>query len=531
MVDPDVVVVASGEGPELTLPDAKSVVAADGGLLRARELGLTVDVVVGDLDSVTPEALAAAEAAGARVVRHPQAKDATDLELALDEAVALGASRVLVVASAAGRLDHLLGLLLLLGSERCAGIELDALVGDALVHVVRGERRLAGSPGELLTLVPLGGPAEGVATEGLEYPLAGETLEPGTTRGVSNVFTGGEARVALDTGVLLAIRPDGGPRMRTLATVCCKVVLVVTAVVGLAALAAGCGGSSTPDEVVLVTHDSFAISKGVKAAFEQESGLKLRILQGGDANEMLNRALLTAGDPQGDVIFGVDDSILSRALDGDLLEEYRSPELSALQPDFSAPDSHVTPVDHGEVCLNYDRAWFASHRIAPPRTLADLVRSRYRNLLVVENPATSSPGLAFLLATVATFGDRWQAYWRGLRANGVLAVDGWEEAYTQQFSGAAGSPGKRPIVVSYASSPAAEVIFASKPLSTAPTAAVEDGCYRQVEYAGVLHGARNEKGAKELIDFMLSRALPGGRARLDVRLPRARRVSRCRRRS
>ena len=209
MVDPDVVVVASGEGPELTLPDAKSVVAADGGLLRARELGLTVDVVVGDLDSVTPEALAAAEAAGARVVRHPQAKDATDLELALDEAVALGASRVLVVASAAGRLDHLLGLLLLLGSERCAGIELDALVGDALVHVVRGERRLAGSPGELLTLVPLGGPAEGVATEGLDYPLSGETLDPGTTRGVSNVFTGSEARVALHAGVLLAIRPAG----------------------------------------------------------------------------------------------------------------------------------------------------------------------------------------------------------------------------------------------------------------------------------------------------------------------------------
>ncbi len=271
-------------------------------------------------------------------------------------------------------------------------------------------------------------------------------------------------------------------------------------------LAAGCGGGGeTPKEVVLVTHDSFAVSKDVKAAFERESGLKLRILQGGDANEMLNRALLTAGDPQGDVIFGIDDSILSRALDGDLLDEYRSPELSALQPDFSSPDSHVTPIDHGEVCLNYDRAWFASHRIPPPRTLADLVLSRYRNLLVVENPATSSPGLAFLLATVATYGDRWEAYWRGLRANGVLAVDGWEEAYTQQFSGAAGSPGKRPIVVSYASSPAAEVIFASKPLTTAPTAAVEDGCYRQVEYAGVLAGARNEQGAKELIDFMLSR--------------------------
>jgi thiamine transport system substrate-binding protein len=293
--------------------------------------------------------------------------------------------------------------------------------------------------------------------------------------------------------------------VRTLATVCCKAVVGVTAVLGVAALAAGCGGGgSTPDEVVLVTHDSFAISKDVKAAFERESGLTLRILQGGDANEMLNRALLTAGDPQGDVIFGIDDSVLSRALGGDLLEEYRSPELSALEPDFSSPDPHVTPVDHGEVCLNVDRGWFGSHRIPPPTTLSDLVRSRYRNLLVVENPATSSPGLAFLLATIATFGDRWESYWRALRANGVLAVDGWEEAYTQEFSGASGSPGKRPIVVSYASSPAAEVIFASKPPATAPTAAVEDGCYRQVEYAGVLRGARNEKGAKELIDFMLS---------------------------
>ncbi|HET6683506.1 MAG TPA: thiamine ABC transporter substrate-binding protein [Gaiella sp.] len=274
----------------------------------------------------------------------------------------------------------------------------------------------------------------------------------------------------------------------------------------IAVLCAGCGGGgSTPDEVVLVTHDSFAISKDVKAAFEQESGLELRILQGGDANEMLNRALLTAGDPQGDAIFGLDDSVLSRALDGDLLEEYRSPELSTVEPDFSSPDPHVTPIDHGEVCLNVDRGWFASHRISPPRKLADLVLSRYRNLLVVENPATSSPGLAFLLATIATYGDRWEGYWRALRANGVLAVDGWEEAYTQQFSGASGSPGKRPIVVSYASSPAAEVIFASKPPATAPTAAVEDGCYRQVEYAGVLRGAKNEDGAKKLIDFMLSR--------------------------
>ena len=142
-------------------------------------------------------------------------------------------------------------------------------------------------------------------------------------------------------------------------------------VAGLAA--AGCGGGSTPTEVVLVTHDSFAISKDVKQAFEKESGLELRILQGGDANETLNRALLTAGDPQGDVIFGIDDSVLSRAIEGDLLEEYRSPELSAVGPDFAAPDPHVTPIDHGEVCLNVDRGWFASHGVAPPTSLADLI--------------------------------------------------------------------------------------------------------------------------------------------------------------
>ena len=170
VIEPDVVVVASGPGPAMTLPRASTVVAADGGLDRAAALGLQVDVVIGDLDSASPNALANAEAAGARVVRHPIAKDATDLELALDEAVALRARRVLVVGSGDGRLDHLLASLLLLGSERYAQLELDALVGDALVHVVRSERRLRGAPGELVTLVALGGPAEGVTTAGLEYP-------------------------------------------------------------------------------------------------------------------------------------------------------------------------------------------------------------------------------------------------------------------------------------------------------------------------------------------------------------------------
>jgi thiamine pyrophosphokinase len=204
---PDVIVVASGQGPELVLPEARAVVAADGGLDRALALGVPVDVVVGDLDSASPGALAAAAEAGIRVVRHPAAKDATDLELALDEAVALAARRVLVVASAEGRLDHLLASLALLAADRYAALEVDALVGDAVVHVVRGRRSLRGQAGELVSLVALGGPATGVTTSGLEYPLAGETLDPGSTRGISNVFTGGAARVELASGVLLAIRP------------------------------------------------------------------------------------------------------------------------------------------------------------------------------------------------------------------------------------------------------------------------------------------------------------------------------------
>ena len=206
MIEPDVVVVASGPGPAIALPAAATVIAADGGLDRALTLGLVVDVVVGDLDSASSSGRAAAEAAGARIVRHPAAKDATDLELALDEAVAVGARRVLLVASAEGRLDHLLASLLLLGADRYRELEFDALVGDSLVHVVRGTRSLQGAPGELVSLIAVGGPAEGVTTSGLEYPLAGETLQPGSTRGVSNVFTADHVRIQLAAGVLLAIR-------------------------------------------------------------------------------------------------------------------------------------------------------------------------------------------------------------------------------------------------------------------------------------------------------------------------------------
>jgi thiamine transport system substrate-binding protein len=284
-------------------------------------------------------------------------------------------------------------------------------------------------------------------------------------------------------------------------------LVLVSAALVVGAGACG-GGGETPTEVVLVTHDSFAISDSVKAAFERESGLTLRILQSGDASEMLTKALLTAGNPQGDVLFGVDDNLLSRALDGDLFDAYESPGLADVDERYVLDDEHrVTPIDHGEVCLNYDKTWFAERGIAPPSSLDDLTAPRYERLLVVENPATSTPGLAFLLATIARFGEGggWQEFWRALRANDVLVVDGWEEAYTARFSGAAGSSGERPIVVSYASSPPAEVFYRSPQPTEAPTAVVESTCYRQLELAGVLRGAENEEGARKLVDFMLSR--------------------------
>jgi len=206
-----VVVVSGGEAlnPQVALavPAGAPVVAADSGLDSALALGLDVTVATGDFDSASPESVAAAEASGVRIERHPAEKDATDLELALDAAVSMTPDRILVLAGRGGRLDHELSALLLLASERYSAMHVDALVDDARVYVIRGERELAGRPGELLTLVAVNGPAVGVITNGLEYPLGGETLEPGSSRGVSNVFEGDAARVTVETGVLLAIRP------------------------------------------------------------------------------------------------------------------------------------------------------------------------------------------------------------------------------------------------------------------------------------------------------------------------------------
>ena len=211
-----VVVVAGGEPPHsdaaLAVPLGATVIAADGGLAHARALGLEVAVVVGDFDSASPDSVRSAESAGVRLERHPAAKDATDLELALDAALTRSPSRILVLAGVGDRLDHLLASLLLLGSAKWAGVEVDAEIGVARVHVVRGERELAGSAGELVSLLALHGPAEGVRTEGLVYELRGDTLAPGSSRGVSNVFATDLAQVSVERGVLLAVRPGPGER-------------------------------------------------------------------------------------------------------------------------------------------------------------------------------------------------------------------------------------------------------------------------------------------------------------------------------
>lgn len=258
--------------------------------------------------------------------------------------------------------------------------------------------------------------------------------------------------------------------------------------------------------VTLVTHDSFDVSEDVLREFEEQEGLKVRILRAGDAGQMVNRAILTAGNPEGDVLFGIDDNLLHDALEAGVFDAYSSPRLSVVPDEYELdPGSRVTPIDHGDVCVNYDVDWFASRGLAPPATLQDLADPVYRGLLIVQNPATSTPGLAFMLATIARYGDGWETYWQELVDNEVKVVNGWERAYFGEFSGAGGGSGTYPLVVSYASSPVAEVVFAEEPPDQPPTAAIEDTCYRQVEFAGILAGTENPEGAKALIDFMLSR--------------------------
>jgi thiamine transport system substrate-binding protein len=294
-------------------------------------------------------------------------------------------------------------------------------------------------------------------------------------------------------------------------------------VVAAALLAAACGSSSKAattsgspttrtapriTTVVLLTHSSFAVSKSVLAAFTAQTGYKVRLVQPGDAGVMVNEAILRKSDPVADALFGVDNTFLTRALDAGIFDPYPASRLAsvpaALQVD--AQQHRVTPIDESNVCVDYDISWF-DHDGRPPKptALEDLIDPRYKNLTVVENASTSSPGLAFMLATIAAKGENgWGAYWSALRHNGVRVDDDWTTAYETDFS-AGGGGGDRPIVVSYGSDPAADVIGSSPHRDTPNVAVIPSTCFRQTEFAGVLHGAHNVPGAQALVDFMLSR--------------------------
>ncbi|MCL3861769.1 thiamine ABC transporter substrate binding subunit [Actinotalea sp. K2] len=262
------------------------------------------------------------------------------------------------------------------------------------------------------------------------------------------------------------------------------------------------GDGAAPGTVVLVTHDSFAISEDLLAAFQADTGLTVEQRAPGDGGALVNQLILTKDAPLGDVVYGIDNSFASRAIQEGVLDPYTSPAAGDDVTRYAVDDEgHLTAIDVGDVCVNVDREWFAEAGIPEPVTLEDLADPVYADLLVVTNPATSSPGLAFVLATVAAFGeDGWADYWASLRDNGVKVASGWSDAYYVDFSGPS-SEGDRPLVLSYASSPPYE---AADDATEAPTAALLDTCFRQVEYAGVLAGAANPEGARQLIDWLLS---------------------------
>lgn len=287
-----------------------------------------------------------------------------------------------------------------------------------------------------------------------------------------------------------------------------KKLFLSLAVVALLAAACGddddesvdFGGDPSGTTVTLMTHDSFAISDSVWEAFTADTGITVELLSSGDAGEMVSQAILTKDAPVADVMFGIDNTFLQRGLDAEIFVPYVSGNLDDVFDELKLDDDNrVTPISFGDVCVNY---WIDAlpADMAAPTTLEDLTDERFAGQLVVQSPETSSPGLAFLLATINGTDD-WEQYWADLVANDVSVTVGWTDAYYGEFT-AGGGP--RSLVVSYASSPPAEVIFADPPIDTAPTGVLLDSCFRQIEFAGVLAGTDNPAGAAALIDFMLT---------------------------
>jgi thiamine transport system substrate-binding protein len=283
----------------------------------------------------------------------------------------------------------------------------------------------------------------------------------------------------------------------------------------IGALAACTGSPTEPaagdsQTLTVMTHDSFAISEDLVAEFEAENNVKVSFVRSGDTGSALNRAILSKDNPLADVFYGVDNTFLARALSEGIFESYESPVLENVPDEFEIdPDHYALPVDYGDVCINYDKAYFEENGLAVPTSLEDLTRPEYAGLLAVENPATSSPGLAFLMATIAQFGeDGYLDYWSSLADNGLVVVNDWETAYYTNFSGSTGQ-GAQPMVVSYGSSPPVEVVYAETPMDEAPTGSIvgPNTCFRQIEFIGIIKGTPNRDLAEAFVDFMLSPAV------------------------
>ena len=282
-------------------------------------------------------------------------------------------------------------------------------------------------------------------------------------------------------------------------------IVVVAFVLSMVVLIAACEQEDEDSELVVMTHDSFDIGEDVIKAFEEANDATVVIQEAGDAGLALNRAILEKGNPSADLLYGIDNTYLGRALEEEIFDPYKSKNLDSVPDHLILDDTnHVTPIDYAYVNLNYDKAFLQDAGMSPPSTLEELTDPRWKGSLVVENPASSSPGLAFLIATVSYFGEDddydYLDFWRDLRD--VLVKDGWSDAYYTDFSKYGGD---RPLVVSYATSPAAEVFFSEVELDDAPTGniLIDKATFLQIEGMGVLKGANSRNLARKFIDFAL----------------------------
>lgn len=281
--------------------------------------------------------------------------------------------------------------------------------------------------------------------------------------------------------------------LSALATACASLVLACATL-----------SSAQAAELRVLTHSSFGVPKPLLKQFETDTGVKLVVSKAGDAGEMLNKLILTKASPIADVVYGIDNSLASKALGADVLDTYTGPAASRSSA-VALPG--LVPVDYGYVTVNYDKAWFAKSKLALPKTLDDLAQAPYAKLLVVQNPATSSPGYAFMLSTIGAMGEEKAFDWWGrMRANGVKVAKGWSEAYYTEFSR---NGGKYPLVVSYASSPAAEIFYAKEKLTEAPTGSLSlpGGVFRQVEGVALVKGGKERAAAEKFVEFMRSPAV------------------------